>query len=70
MITVQFHIEKWDDPEVFARDFKVIEAVYGRYPSAIDIDRAYARYWKKAVDPDSIITDCGRPAGSPYEGQD
>lgn len=48
-VTVQFYVNKWDDPCQFADDFKACEAVYGRVPSEIDIERAYARYLDKAV---------------------
>lgn len=47
--TVQFHIPEWDDPASFAIDFTNIEQLYGRTPSQIDIDRAYARYKKLAI---------------------
>jgi hypothetical protein len=47
--SVQFHILEWDDPAAFARDFRICEGVYGRSPSDLDVERAYARYKKLAV---------------------
>lgn len=47
---VKFYIPAWDDPKRFARDFRTIEGIYGRIPSDLDIDRAYARYVKLAVE--------------------
>lgn len=49
MNSVQFYIAKWNDFNQFAKDFTTCEAVYGRMPTQLEIERAYARYVKLAV---------------------
>lgn len=48
-VTVQFYVPSWEDPAVFAHDFRTCESLYNRSPTDREVDVAYARYKKLAV---------------------
>lgn len=49
VVNVQFYVPSWEDPARFARDLRICEGIYGRTVSDLEVERAYARYKKLAV---------------------